>query len=145
MSMSEITHKKSWWYRNWKWILPTTAILTFIFIFFIMTGDAIFRYGSVYVQPSLVNNAIEIAKENDLVIEKLGELSPHDFFRLLEGEVQYLDHNNGIAITVGIRSINGKKAKLDIIAYQNGQDWEYQKITIRIKKPIKETIKILER
>ncbi len=143
--MNEVFYKKGWWHKHWKWVLPTTTILTLTFIFFFMTGDALFRYGSVYAQPSLVNNAIEITKENDLVIEKLGELSPHDFFRLLEGEVQYLNHNNGIAITVGIRSINGKKAKLDIIAHQNGKNWEYQKITVRIKKPKKETIKILEK
>jgi len=142
--MNEIINKKSWWYRNWIWILLSSTLLSIITVFFMMTGNATFRYGAVYLQPSLVHNALEMAEKNDLVIEKLGKLSPHDIFKLLEGEVTYLE-NNLIAVTVGIKSIDGKRAKLDIIAYQNEKDWEYKKITVRIKKPKKETIKVLEK
>lgn len=140
--MNELISKKNWWNRNWKWVLPTTGIVVCIFVFFMMTGNAAFRYGSVFVQPNLTENALEIAKKNDRVIEKLGELSPVDFFRLLEGEVEYSNHNTSIALTVGIRGTKGK-AKLDIVAYKKGANWEYQKITVRIKKPKKESIKIL--
>ncbi|MBG6131374.1 hypothetical protein IWQ47_002757 [Aquimarina sp. EL_43] len=141
--MNELISKKSWWNRNWKWTLPTIGIVVCIFVFFMMTGNAAFRYGSVYVQPNLTENALEIAKKNDRVIEKLGKLSPIDFFRLLEGEVEYSNHNTSIALTVGIRGTKGK-AKLDIVANKKGVNWEYQKITVRIKKPKKESITILE-
>lgn len=140
--MNELISKKNWWSRNWKWVLPTTGVAICIFVFFMMTGNAVFRYGSVYVQPNLTGNALEIAKKNDRVIEKLGELSPIDFFRLLEGEVEYANHNTSIALTVGIRGTKGK-GKLDIVAYKQGANWKYQKITVRIKKPKKESIEIL--
>ncbi|GAA4277120.1 hypothetical protein GCM10022259_18440 [Aquimarina mytili] len=95
------------------------------------------------MQPDLIQNAHEKAKVNEKVIEKLGELSPHDFFRLLEGEVMYSNHNKTVAITVGIIGTKGR-GKLDIIANRNKENWEYQKIIVRIKKPTKERIKILE-
>ncbi|WP_103072452.1 cytochrome c oxidase assembly factor Coa1 family protein [Aquimarina sediminis] len=142
--MSMLVFNKIWLHRNWKWILPSTTLVVFAFTFFIMTGDATFRYGSVFLQPDLVNNALEKAQENELVIEKLGKLSSHNFFHLLEGEVAYQNNNSLIILTVGIRNIEGKKAKMDIIAHRNGQKWKYQKITVRIKKPKKVTIKILE-
>ncbi len=140
--MSEQTHKKGRGKRNWKWALPIFIILLLILAFFSITGNATFRYGSVYLQPALINNALQKAKENDLVIKKLGELRPHDFFRLLEGEVEYLDDDKTIAVTVGIIGTKGR-AKLDILANKKGNHWEYQKITVRIKKPKKETILIL--
>ncbi len=142
--MNMILHKKSWWNRNWKWMFPLIGIVFMVVVFFSMTGDATFRYGSIYIQPALVDNALEKAKENERVIEKLGELSPHDFFRLLEGEVEYSNNNKTVAVTVGIVGSKGR-AKLDILADQKGNNWEYQKITVRIKKPKKETIKILEK
>lgn len=91
----------------------------------------------------LTNNALEIVKKNNHVVEKLGELSPVDFFLLLEGEVTYSNHNRIVAISVGIRGTKGK-AKMDILAHKNGLHWDYQKITVRIKKPTKETIIVLE-
>ncbi|MBL0683498.1 cytochrome c oxidase assembly factor Coa1 family protein [Aquimarina mytili] len=141
--MNETILKKHWWKRYWKWLFLISAILCFITFFFLMTGTATFRYGSVLMQPDLIQNAHEKAKVNEKVIEKLGELSPHDFFRLLEGEVMYSNHNKTVAITVGIIGTKGR-GKLDIIANRNKENWEYQKIIVRIKKPTKERIKILE-
>ncbi|MEW7290881.1 cytochrome c oxidase assembly factor Coa1 family protein [Aquimarina sp. 2304DJ70-9] len=142
--MNETILKKSWWKTNWKWLLPVSVILCCITFFFLMTGNATLRYGSVLAQPDLINNAHEKAKVNEKVIEKLGELSPHDFFRLLEGEVMYSNNDKTLAITVGIIGSRGR-GKLDIIAQRNKKTWEYQKITVRIKKPKKETIKIFEK
>ncbi len=142
--MIEQVNNKNWFSRNWKWMFPLIGIVFMVVVFFYMTGDATFRYGSIYIQPALVDNALEKAKENERVIEKLGELSPHTFFRLLEGEVEYANNNKTVAITVGIIGSKGR-AKLDILADQKGDNWEYQKITVRIKKPEKETITIFKK
>lgn len=141
--MKESIVNKNWWERNWKWLLPSIGILACISVFFMITGNATYRYGSVIAQPELTNNALEIVKKNNHVVEKLGELSPVDFFLLLEGEVTYSNHNRIVAISVGIRGTKGK-AKMDILAHKNGLHWDYQKITVRIKKPTKETIIVLE-
>ncbi len=134
---------KNIWSHNWKWALPVMLFVSLITLFFSITGNATYRYGSVYLQPSIIKNAQKKAEENDLVIEKLGNLQPHNFFHLLEGEVAYLNQNKSVMITVGIIGSKGR-AKLDIVANRNGKDWKYQKITVRIKKPKKEIIKIFE-
>ncbi len=142
--MNKKVNPKSWWYRNWKWVSFFGIILIPIILFFSLTGDATFRYGSVYLQPKLINNAIDKANQNNEVTSELGQLQPTDFFRLLEGEVTYQNNNSLIAVTVGLRGENGKRGKLDILAKKVDKQWEYQKITVRIKKPVKKTIKILE-
>ncbi len=141
--MNETILKRSWWIRNWKWLLVTSAMLSFITFFFLMTGNATFRYGSVLVQPDLIHNAHRKAQVNENVIEKLGHLSSHNFFRLLEGEVTYANDYNTVTITVGIRGTKGR-GKLDIIANRDKENWQYQKITVRIKGPYKVCIPILE-
>ncbi|WP_103866094.1 cytochrome c oxidase assembly factor Coa1 family protein [Aquimarina sp. I32.4] len=141
--MSTDILNKNWWSKNWKWVFPTTGILSCIVLFFMMTGDATLRYGAVYLQPDLVENALLKAKKNEQVIEKIGALKSVDFLSLLEGEVAYSNNNNSVALTIGVKGTKGR-AKMDIIANKTNENWSYQKITIRIKKPTKETIKILE-
>ncbi len=142
--MNETILKKSWWKRNWKWILPVSAILCVITFFFLMTGNATFRYGSAHLQPGLIDKAYEMADENEIVNQKLGKLSSYNFLRLIEGDVLYSDNHNTVAVTVNLLGTK-KKGKLDIIAHRKGKHWEYQKITVRIKKPEKESIKIFEK
>ncbi|WP_062056235.1 cytochrome c oxidase assembly factor Coa1 family protein [Aquimarina longa] len=141
--MSEILSNKNWWNQNWKWVLPTTGILFCIIIFFMITGNATARYGSILAQPDLTQNAVIIAQKNDQVTEKLGKLSSINFLNLIEGEVQYSNNNSSVAVSVKVAGTKGK-ASMDIIANKKGEVWEYKKITIRIKKPQKETIKVLE-
>ncbi|WP_109299707.1 hypothetical protein [Aquimarina sp. AU474] len=142
--MIQKVNSKNWWQRNWKWVSLFGVLLIPVLLFFSLTGDATLRYGSIYLQPDLIENALNIASKNDKVIKELGELAPTSFFRLLEGEVEYLNNDSLVAVTVGIRSKNGKRAKIDILARKIEKKWEYQKIIIRIKKPVKKMIKILE-
>ncbi len=142
--ISETIGKKTWWIRNWKWIIPISFLTICITFFFLMTGNATVRYGSVYLQPKLVNEAYQMASENETVTQKLGELSPYNFLRLIEGDVMYSNNNNTVDVTINLLGTKNK-GKLDIVAHRNGEHWEYQKIVVRIKKPEKETIPILEK
>ncbi len=142
--MNETLLKKNWWIRNLKWVIPLSLLMICIAFFFSMTGNATFRYGSVYLQPKLVNEAYDMASKNEMVTQKLGELSPYNFLRLIEGDVMYSNNDNVVDVTINLLG-SKKKGKLDIVAHRNGKDWEYQKIIIRIKKPKKETIKIFEK
>ncbi|MBQ0735062.1 hypothetical protein [Aquimarina celericrescens] len=142
--MNEITERKSWWNRNRKWISLFIIILIPIVTFFSLTGDATFRYGSAHMQPGLIKNAYEMANKNEIVSQKLGQLSEYNFLRLIEGDVLYDNNGNTVYITVNLLGTK-KKGKLDIYAHQNGEKWEYQKVIVRIKKPRKETIKIFEK
>ena len=115
-----------------------------VIIFFSLTSAATFRYGAVYLQPQLINDAIEIANKDPKVKSEFGEIAPTDIFRLLEGEVYYPQSTSQVKLTIGLRNTLDKKAKLDIVASKKNEIWEYHKITVRIKKPEKKRIIVLE-
>ncbi|GAA4274106.1 cytochrome c oxidase assembly factor Coa1 family protein [Aquimarina gracilis] len=142
--MNDSTPKKSWLTRHWKWAFPSTTIALLITVFFYFTGDATFRYGSAHMQPGLIKEAYKMANKNDTVVQKLGEISEYNFLRLIEGEVMYSNNNNTVNITVKLLG-SKKKGMLDILAHRQNDTWEYQKITVRIKKPKKETIEIFKK
>lgn len=133
---------KNWVQRNWKWIIPSSFVFLCFIFFFLMTGNATWRYGTVYLQPDLIENARVIAGKNKQVQEKFGKLQPHNFLQLLEGEVVYAENNESITITVGL--IGSKnRGKLDIKARKVNKNWEYDVIRVRIKKPERLTIVVL--
>ncbi len=116
-----------------------------LYCFFLFNDQkSTFRYRSMYLQPELVNEAYDMASKNETVTQKLGDLSPYNFLRLIEGDVIYSNNDNTVEVTVNLLGTK-KKGKLDIIAHRNGENWKYQKITVRIKKPKKEAIIILKK
>lgn len=135
--------EKSWWQRNWKWFLPTTIILFLVSMVmtFSIEGNptAILQ---AYSEDLLYKNAIDKANENEKVKEIIGNIDDLDKLAILEGSSKYSNNNNSIEVTFRVTGDKGK-GKMDISADKNGTDWEYKKITIRIKDP-KEEIIILE-
>lgn len=103
-------------FLNKKITIILLILLIPVIIFFSLTGDSTFRYGAIYLQPQLINNAIEIANNDPKVKSEFGEIAPTDIFRLLEGEVYYPQSTSQIKLTIGLRNILDKKAKLDIVA-----------------------------
>ncbi|UQD57509.1 cytochrome c oxidase assembly factor Coa1 family protein [Flavobacterium sp. K5-23] len=142
---NEQIKEKSWWKRNWKWLLPT---LFFIFILGLglmtITGNGknINDLTQAYSDNSLFENAFEKAKTNQRVIAILGVIEPIDKLAILEGNTKYSNNNNSVDLTVRIIGNKGK-GKLDVSAVRNGATWEYRKINVRIKQT-QEEIHILK-
>ena len=142
---NQLIAEKNWWKKNWKWFLPTLT-LVFLFLFesilsFNIHGN-ITDIAQAYSDNSLYEKAIDRAKSNQRVIEVIGEIEPIDKFAILEGNARYSNGNNSVALSVRIKGSKGK-GKMDISADKKGTDWEYKKISIRIKVP-KEVIQILK-
>ena len=135
--------EKSWWQRNWKWILPIGIILFLVSIVLTLSIDGnptdILQ---AYNEDLLYKNAIDKANSNERVIEVIGKIDDLDQLAILEGSSKYSNNNNSIEITFRVTGDKGK-GKMDISADKNGSEWEYKKISIRIKEP-NEEIKIIE-
>ena len=95
-----------------------------------------------YSDNSLIAKAVEKAKINQRVIELIGEIEPIDNLAILEGTAIYSNNNKSVQLSLRIKGNKGK-GKMDILADKNGNEWEYKKINIRIKKP-KTEIEVLE-
>jgi len=143
--MSSLLENKSWWNKNWKWIVPFLGIVI-ISVFTISTtdiGENTFDIVKAYADPDLVDGALLLAQENNEVKQLLGELKPIDKMALLEGRVKYSNNDTSIDISVRVKGSNGK-GRMRIFADRIVDKWEYREIIIGIKKSNK-TIIIVER
>lgn len=136
--MNELIRKKNWGRRNWKWLVPITAFLIVIIALLSLTSG-LTGFAQAYAEPSLYEDALEKARENERVNEVLGNLQPIDKLTLLEGNVVYSEDNSSVTLTFRITGSKGK-GKMDISALRNNGVWEYELIKIRIKDPKQEII-----
>jgi hypothetical protein len=142
---NELIPEKSWSKRNRKWFLPTILLSFLLAIGLFSTSNInknIVDFAQAYTDNSLYENAIEKAKGNQRVLEILGNLEPIDPLAIIEGNAKYSNNSNSVALSVRIKGNKGS-AKMDILADKKGTEWQYKKITIRIKQP-KEEIQILK-
>jgi hypothetical protein len=140
--MNELTSKKPWLNRNWKWLIPLLVLFSGIAMVLSFAGNEITGVVAVYAESEIYQDAVEIANKNEEVKQKLGDLKPIDILAIAEGVVKYSNNNNTVAISVRVKGSKGR-GKIDISANRKENKWEYKRIQIRIKRP-KETVKILE-
>ena len=142
---NELIKPKSWWNKNWKWLVPISGLVLvlIIFIFSIGISGVATDFAQAYSETELYENAIEKVNSEPKVNEILGEIEPIDKLAILEGEVKYSNANNTVNSTVRIIGTKGK-ARMDITADRINNEWNYSKINVRIKKPAdkKQTIEI---
>lgn len=141
---NELIIKNSWWKTNWKWFLPTfiAALLLLIGLVWSSTSDGSFTdIVQAYADHSIHEKAIEKANENQRVHDVIGKIEPLDKLAILEGNAIYSNDHNSVSLSVRIKGNKGK-GKMDIKADKNGNEWVYQKISIRLKDS-KEVIQII--
>ena len=143
---NELIEEKSWWERHWKWIIPTSGIIFISAIIFFSSGlgGITADITKAYADTELYENALEKVKSNQRVSEILGEIEEIDKFAIVEGSVKYATDNKTVNSSTRITGTKGK-AKMDIIANRIDDKWIYEKINLRITKPIeeKQTIEII--
>jgi hypothetical protein len=134
--MNELILEKSWWKRNRKWFIPSVFILATLVIILTIFSSPISDIAKAYADTSIYENALGKAQQNQQVTETLGVLEPIDKMAILEGYVHYSNNNNTVNLTIRLKGTKGK-GKMDITANKVNGNWNYQKITIRIKEPKK--------
>ena len=142
--MNELIEYKSWWERNWKWVI-SVMIVVFIGLGLISNskvGESVTDITRAYSDASIYENALDLAQKNEQIKKLLGVLKPIDNMAIIEGSVIYSNSNNSVDMSLRIKGSKGK-GKIDISADRNELEWNYSKINIRIKEP-RQTIKILK-
>ncbi|MDR6968356.1 hypothetical protein J2X31_002379 [Flavobacterium arsenatis] len=136
--MNELIREKNWGKRNWKWLVPITALLILIIAFLSLTSG-LTSFAQAYTEPSLYENALEKARQNKRVIQVLGNLQPVDKLTIIEGNVVYAEDNNAVDLTFRVTGTKGK-GKMDVTAVKDNGNWKYELIKIRIKNPEEEIV-----
>ncbi|MEM1002782.1 MAG: cytochrome c oxidase assembly factor Coa1 family protein [Bacteroidota bacterium] len=141
----ELIEHKSWWKRNWKWLVPFCGISIIAITTFFSSGmgGIMTDFAQAYADTELYSNAIERLNSEQKVTELLGQIEPLNKMAILEGETDYSNNNQTVNATVQIAGTKGK-ARMDITADRINNEWNYSRINVRIKNPPekKQTIKI---
>nr|WP_315172812.1 cytochrome c oxidase assembly factor Coa1 family protein [uncultured Flavobacterium sp.] len=141
---NDVIDSDSWTKRNWKWLLPVTIsilFLTFYTIIPVLNNEAP-EIIKAYSDTTIFEKAIEIANTNSKVKTTIGTIEAIDKLAILEGNIVYSNNYNSIASTIRVKS-NRNHAKMDFIANKKGNEWIFQKLTVRCKNPEK-AISIIE-
>ena len=142
---NELIEKKIWLKRNWKWSVPATILLAFIFGLFLTSNssEGITDIVQAYNDNSLYEMAIEKANSDKRIIQTIGIIQPIDKLAILEGNTVYSNNNNSVLLSVRIKGTKGN-GKLDISADKIRRVWKYKKIIVRNKSPKEEIIVVNE-
>ncbi|MEP5338932.1 MAG: cytochrome c oxidase assembly factor Coa1 family protein [Algibacter sp.] len=127
----EEAKQKSWFGRNWPWVLPVGGCLTLIILFVIGIGAAVFGITKAVSGSEPYEYAYEKAIQNEYVIEALGTPIEKGFV----GSNSSYSLNNGesrVSLTIPINgSLND--AFIYVEGIKENDEWVYTKLYVDIK------------
>jgi len=139
-------NNKSSFKRNLIWIVILFLVASFIIYFLVVASNnkSVTDIVKAYSEQELYDDALNLVKKNKTVIEILGKLEPIGKTAILEGTVLYSKEYDTVKSSVRIKG-NKARGRLDIFAIKTNNEWKYNSLKIRIKKPRdkKQTIEIL--
>ncbi len=139
--MNEHVHQKSWFRRNWIWIVPVGGCLTVILIFILGVGGAVFGLSKVFKESAPYEYALEKASKNPTVIEFLGNDIESD--GIMQGNISLKNNTGSANITIPIKGSKGK-GSVTINGTRIGDEWTYEELFVTIKET-NEQINLLDK
>ena len=116
-------------------------IFDFLYHFPVLNNEAP-QFIKAYSDTKVFEKAIAIANANSKVKTTIGTIEAIDKLTILEGNIIYSNNDTSIASTIRIKG-NQKQGKMDFTANKKGNEWFFQKITVRCKNP-KTVISVIE-
>ena len=125
--MEERIKQKSWFSRNWPWVIPVGGCLTIIVLFFVFLGSVLFGVSSVISNSSPYQDALSKAQEDEYIIELLGE--PIETNGIMRGEISF-NNGRGIAdISIPIKGPKGY-AEVYVVGTKENDEWTYTELYV---------------
>ena len=137
----EVEKQKSWFGRNWPWVIPVGGCLAVILLFVFGVGAAIFGGVKMLKNSESYEYAVNKASTNEELISIIGE--PIETDGIMQGSLNY---NNGVSsadISVPLKGPNGK-ASVSIKGEKRDDIWIYEAFYITIKDT-QEQINLLDK
>ncbi len=137
----ETVQQKSWFGKNWLWIIPVGGCLTVIMLFVFGIGAAIFGVTNALKNSSPYVYALELAKDNPEVVSALGEdIEPDGIFK---GDISIKNNTGHADIKIPVEGDKGK-GTIVIKGDKYDDDWTYEELYIIIKDT-QESINLLDK
>ncbi|AXT18772.1 hypothetical protein D7030_05945 [Flavobacteriaceae bacterium AU392] len=133
--------KKSWFGRNWPWVIPVGGCLTIILLFVFGIGAAIFGVTKLITNSTPYSYALELAKDDSNVISILGD--PIETNGIMSGSLSFENNDGEVDIKIPIKGPNGE-GSIIVIGEKYDGEWIYEKLYVLIKET-NEKINLLEK
>jgi len=139
--MNESVQQKSWFGRNWMWVLPAGGCLTIIVLILLGIGATIFGISKIMTSSAPYEYAVEQASNNTQVIELLG--SPVETAGMMQGKISTTNDSGEVAIKIPLKGPKGK-GSVTIKGYKTDGEWTYEELYVLIKET-NEKINLLDK
>ncbi|MBX2828442.1 MAG: cytochrome c oxidase assembly factor 1 family protein [Flavobacteriaceae bacterium] len=127
--MEETTKRKSWFGRNWPWVVPVGGCLVAIVLFIAFFGAIFFGVTTMMSDSQAYKDAMDAASNNTQVIEYLGE--PLESHGMMNGSINYSNGRGEADLSIPIRGPKGEGV-LDVEGEGRGDNWTYDKMKVYI-------------
>ncbi len=127
--MEHTVQKKSWFRRNWPWVVPLGGCLTMIIIVVMIVGGAIFGISKAFTSSSPYQEGLAKATTDTYVIEELGD--PVESNGIMQGSIQLQNSVGTAAISIPIKGPKGTGTVYVNGSKQEGK-WNYSEVYVII-------------
>lgn len=133
--MEENNNQKGWFGRNWKWAVPTGGCLIIIILLIVFASSLFLGLTSVIKESSPYQEALSNTRENELVIDRLGEPIVTD--GMISGQINYSGDSGHADLEIPIKGPKGK-ATIHVIGFKEKDQWNYQTLKVYFDSPNEE-------
>jgi len=129
--MENQTQKKSWFKRNWPWVVPVGGCLTLIVIFFVFIGTAIFGVSKMFTGSEPYKDGLDKVQRDEYVVQQLGE--PIETNGIMSGSLKLENDEGTVDISIPIKGPDGE-GKLFIVGSKENDQWTYSEMYVIIEE-----------
>lgn len=120
---------RSWWSRNWKWVVPVGCLLPFVAMGGCLTFFVVVAFGSLKSSDAYTHSLAAMRADGD-VQAALG--SPIDPAFLVSGNIQVGTQGGHADIAYDISGPKGK-ATVYAIADKEAGDWVFKTLVVKVE------------
>lgn len=129
--MEDQSPQKSWFSRNWGWVVPLGGCLTVIILFFIFLGSVIFGVSELMTGSDPYKEALAKVQQDEYVIEILGE--PIETDGIMQGELSFKNNTGKADISIPIKGPDGE-ARVYLVGTKQNDLWTYTEMYVIISE-----------
>ena len=128
----EEVKQKSWFGRNWLWLLPVGGCLTIILLFVFGIGAIFFGVTNAIKNSGPYEYALKETKLNDDVAYHLGD--PIETNGIMQGNISLQNSDSGhVDIKIPIKGSEGE-GTIFVVGEKIDGEWVYEQLYVLIKE-----------
>lgn len=128
---NELVPQKSWWKRNWKWVIPVGGCLTLIIGVIVLFSSIYFGVTNMMEGSQPYEYAFELINNDEELVDVLG--SPIEKDGMIQGTINWTNGSKSAKMKI---PISGPKNSgiLYIDASGEGDEWVYHEIRVEVNE-----------